>query len=72
VRLSEFIQNSWQQGKLTVAGELIPFAKEDVEQAMDALQQYYTHDAMELSGQAPQFHATAALWAVKEDLVLKK
>jgi hypothetical protein len=63
VLLSEFIQNCWQQGKVTVASEIISFSAEDIRQSMDALQQYYTHDILELSGRAPQFHATAALWA---------
>lgn len=63
VLLSEFIQTLWQQGKVTVAGELLPFAKEDVEKAIVYLQQYYEHDILEKSGKAPAFDATAALWA---------
>ena len=61
--LSEFIQTLWQQGKVTVAGELLPFSKEDVEKSIEYLQQYYEHDVLEKSGKAPAFDATVALWA---------
>jgi hypothetical protein len=63
VLLSEFIQHIWQQGKVTVASGIIPFSAEDVQQAMEGLQQYYSHDILEQSGKPPHFHATAALWA---------
>lgn len=61
--LSQFIQTCWQQGRVTVANELIDFSDEDKQQTVDALMQFYAQDALEQSGQVPPFNQNAALWA---------
>ena len=63
VLLEQFIQDIIQQGKVVVAGQVIPFTQEDVEQATQRLHECYEHQLPELTGPVPAFQPEAAVWA---------
>jgi hypothetical protein len=63
VQLVQFIQEIIQQGKVTVAGEIIPFSEEDLQQSIERLREYHYYQVPELTGMVPSFNAPAALWA---------
>lgn len=63
MQLVQFIQDLIQQGKVIVAGQVIPFTQEDVQQATQRLHEYYDHQLQELISPVPAFEPEAAVWA---------
>jgi hypothetical protein len=63
VQLEQFIQDIIQQGKVVVAGQVIPFTREDVQQATQRLYEHYDHQLQELTRPVPAFEPEAAVWA---------
>jgi hypothetical protein len=63
VELVQFIQDIFQQGKVIVSGQVIPFTEEDAQLALQCLREQYNYRAQELTSSIPAFHAEAALWA---------
>ena len=63
MQLEQFIQDIIQQGKVIVAGQVIPFTQEDAQQATQRLREYYDHQLPELTGRVPAFQPEAAVWA---------
>jgi hypothetical protein len=65
VQLSEFIQDLIQQGKVTVAAQLIAFSEEDIQHSITCLQAAHAACAQELTGDVPAFDPGAAVWAAR-------
>lgn len=63
MQLEQFIQDIIQQGKVIVAGQVIPFTQEDTQQTTQHLRAYYDHQLSELTGRVPAFQPEAAVWA---------
>ncbi len=63
MQLEQFIQDLIEQGKVIVAGEVLPFTQGDAQQATQHLRAYYENQLPELTGRVPAFEPEAALWA---------
>jgi hypothetical protein len=63
VQLEQFIQDIIQQGKVVVAGQVIPFTQEDLQKAAQRLHEYYDQQLQELTSPVPAFEPEAAVWA---------
>lgn len=63
--LALFIQELLEEGKVTVAGQVIDFQPTDTDEAIALLQRYYEDDSLEMPHITPAFHAPAAIWATK-------
>ncbi|OQP46900.1 hypothetical protein A4H97_05105 [Niastella yeongjuensis] len=63
MELEQFIQDIIQQGKVIVAGAVVPFTGEDIQQATQRLREYYEQQLPELTGRVPAFEPEAAVWA---------
>lgn len=63
MELAVFIQDLVQQGKVTVAAQIVPFSEEDIQRSIACLQLLYNNNAKELTGAIPAFDAGSALWA---------
>ena len=62
MQLEQFIQDIIQQGKVIVAGQVIPFTEEDAQQTTQHLRAFYDHQLPELTGRVPAFQPEAAVW----------
>ena len=62
MQLSGFIQDLIHHGNVTVATKLLPFSREDIDNSVIALKNFYDNDVLELPGKAPEFNAEAAIW----------
>jgi hypothetical protein len=65
MQLTSFIQDLLEKGQVTVAGQLIPFGEEDIQQSLILLRQYYEEDKLEMPLAAPEFSSEAALWGAR-------
>ncbi len=63
MQLVQFIQDLIQQGKVTVAGDIIPFTEEDLQHSTERLKENHFLQEPELTGIVPAFNGPAALWA---------
>jgi hypothetical protein len=62
MKLTAFIGDLLEKGKVTVAGQIGAFTEEDLGASEALLRQYYQEDVLEMPGTAPEFSAEAALW----------
>lgn len=65
MQLTSFISDLINTGKITVPGMMHDFTREDDNNCIKLLQEYYAADRLEMPGNAPAFSADAALWAAK-------
>ncbi len=65
MELTFFIQDLTKRGKVTVAGQVIQFSKDDEQEAVLELEQYYQEEVLKMPLQAPAFVPQAALWAAR-------
>lgn len=63
MQLEQFIQDIFQQGKVTVDANVTPFTDEDLQAATQRLLEQYDHQKLELTATVLAFDATAAVWA---------
>lgn len=60
-----FISQLLSEGTVPVEGSITSFNKNDEEELLMLLRQYYQEDILEMPLSAPAFNETAALWAAK-------
>jgi len=63
--LTYFLRALLDTGEVTVAGQLTPFAPDDLATATALLRRYHAADALHLAHQAPPFEPAAAQWAAE-------
>lgn len=63
--LADFLTDLFTTGRVTVAGNLHAFQREDIHQAAMILEQQYERDILRMPYEAPSFSQEAALWAAK-------
>ena len=62
--LAEFLDDLLTTGRVTVAGQVLPFAKADLADATARLRAYHAADAQDVPYAAPAFEPAAARWAL--------
>lgn len=65
MKLATFTESLLKEGKVTIDGQLIPFAQNDLDASAEILKKYYREDILEMPGTAPLFAENAALWAAE-------
>lgn len=65
MKLATFTESLLKEGKVTIDGQLIPFAENDLDASAEILKKYYREDILEMPGTAPLFAENAALWAAE-------
>src|SRR5688500_16140872 len=65
MKLAVFIEGLLGEGKVTIEGQLNPFAKDDLKASGELLKKYYLEDILEMQDTAPAFAENAALWAAQ-------
>jgi hypothetical protein len=65
MKLTEFLRDLLERGKVTVAGRIGSFGDDDLGAAETSLRRYYEEDALDMPGAAPAFLPEAALWGAR-------
>jgi hypothetical protein len=65
MHLAAFLIDLFDEGKVTVAGELIEFDEDDLNESKRLLEELYNEDILTMPLIAPAFSPTAAVWAAK-------
>ena len=65
MRLTGFISDLIGGAGVTVAGEILPFGEDDVQETIGVLGQYYANDVIEMPHKAPAFSPEAAAWSAR-------
>lgn len=65
MKLSEFLNQLFNEGIVTVPREMVSFQDADIANSAQLIRQFYESDKLELSHEAPMFDQDAALWAAQ-------
>jgi hypothetical protein len=65
VKLSEFLNQLFNAGIVTVPREMVSFQDADLAISAQLIRQFYESDKLEMSHEVPMFDQDAALWAVQ-------
>ncbi|KAA2245567.1 hypothetical protein F0L74_06320 [Chitinophaga agrisoli] len=65
MRLTGFISDLIGGTGVTVAGEVLPFGEDDVQETIDVLGRYYVNDVIGMPHHAPAFNPQAAAWSAR-------
>ncbi len=65
MNLATFLDDLFADGKVTVAGKIVPFADDDLKQAENILRKFHANQKLEMPFTAPEFSSEAALWSAE-------
>ncbi len=65
MRLTGFISDLIGGAGVTVAGAVLPFGEDDVQETIGVLEKFYANDVIEMPHEAPAFSPQAAAWSAR-------